>query len=57
MEKRKAMGTLSDAGFTHFNYTLRVGKDGLDVKVPFRISKGNTQAKTLPLHYRLHNLD
>ena len=30
--------TRSDAGFTHFNYTLRVGKDGLDVEVPFRIS-------------------
>ena len=38
MEKRKMMGMLSDAGFTHFNYTLRFGQVGLDIEVPFRIS-------------------
>ena len=47
--------TLSDAGFTQiFNFTLRFGKGSLDIEVPFRISRGNTQAKTPPLHYSLH---
>ena len=32
------MDMLSDVGFTHFNYTLRFGKEGLDSEVPFRIS-------------------
>ena len=38
MGKRKTADTLSDVGFTPFNYTLRFGQVGLDIEVPFRIS-------------------
>ena len=36
-----------------FNYTLRFGQVSFRFEVPLRISKGNTQAKTLPLRYGL----
>ena len=41
---------LSDAGFTQiFNFTLRFGKRGLDIEVPFRISEETPKQK--PFHY------